>query len=223
MPAREVTKARKPASRAKPPKSSSQKILNAAVELLRSGGNLSMRKLAQTAGVAGQTPYNVFGSKQGLLVALSQRQLDWANQQLDRVKERDSLQRVFLSLDAGYESFNADPIYYRALYEAAYTSSDPSMVEVFQAPRIVFWQNLFESCRAEGYLVEACPSGSLTQILMYTYTGAIRRWIDESISTRQLYAEVNYVLMILLLAYATPAAQDRLKARMRQWEAFLHE
>jgi hypothetical protein len=43
-----------------------------------------------------------------------------------------------------------------------------------------------------------------------------------TITTRQLYAEINYALMILLLSHATARARDRLQKRMRSWEASLH-
>jgi AcrR family transcriptional regulator len=205
-----------------PPSPTAQKVLDAAVDLLRATGQLSMRKLAQSANVAGMTPYNLFGSKQGLLAALSQKELGHAIRRVGGAQAADSLDRVFAALDMGFETFSSDEDYYRALYRAAYASSDPSLIEIFQAPRTVYWNLLLDACRDEGFLVKNTRSDTLTQILMYTYTGAVQRWIEGTITTRQLYAEINYALMILLLSHATPKARDRIQKRMRTWEAFLH-
>jgi AcrR family transcriptional regulator len=199
-----------------------RKVLDAAVELLRTTGQLSMRSLVQSAGVANMTPYNLFGSKHGLLAALSRKELGRAVGRVARVRAVDALERVFAALDMGYEAFSGDESYYRALYRAAYASNDPSLVEVFQAPRIIYWNSLLDACREQGFLVETTRSETLTQILMYTYTGAVQRWIEKTIGTRQLYAEINYVLMILFLSHATPTARERVQKRLRHWEAFLH-
>jgi AcrR family transcriptional regulator len=199
-----------------------QRVLDAAVDLLRTTGQLSMRSLVQSAGVANMTPYNLFGSKRGLLAALSQKELGRAIGRAAKVKAPDGLERVFAALDMGFETFSGDETYYRALYRAAYASNDPSLVEVFQAPRIIHWNAILDDCREQGFLVASTRSDTLTQILMYTYTGAVQRWIEKTIGTRQLYAEINYVLMILFLSHATPLARDRVQARLRQWEASLH-
>ena len=199
-----------------------RKVLDAAGDLLRATGQLSMRSLVQSAGVANMTPYNLFGSKHGLLAALSQKELGHAIGRTAQVRSADSLEHVFAALDIGFEMFSGDENYYRALYRAAYASSDPSLIEVFQAPRILYWNSLLDACREQGFLVKTTRSDTLTQILMYTYTGAVQRWIEKTIGTRQLYAEINYVLMILFLSHATPKGRDRVQKRLRQWEAFLH-
>ena len=78
--------------------------------------------------------------------------------------------------------------------------------------RILYWNSLLEACREQGFLVKTTRSDTLTQSLMYTYTGAVQHWIEKTIGTRQLYAEINYVLMILFLSHATPKGRDRIQA-----------
>ena len=123
------------------PSATARKVLDAAVELLRTTGQLSMRALAQSAGVAGMTPYNLFGSKHGLLAALSRKELGHAIERVDAAQVADSLERVFVALDMGFETFSGDEDYYRSLYRAAYASSDPSLIATFQAPRVVYWNH----------------------------------------------------------------------------------
>ena len=81
-----------------PPSPTAQKVLDAAVDLLRATGQLSMRKLAQSANVAGMTPYNLFGSKQGLLAALSQKELGHAIRRVGGAQVADSLDRMFAEI-----------------------------------------------------------------------------------------------------------------------------
>jgi AcrR family transcriptional regulator len=205
------------------PSATAQRVLDAAVDLLRATGQLSMRKLAQSANVAGMTPYNLFGSKQGLLSALSENELALVIRRVDRTPVADSLDRVFAALDVAFETFSADEDYFRALYSAAYASSQPSLIAIFQSPRTIYWNSLLDAARDQGFLTKNTRSDTLVQILMYTYIGAVQRWIAMIITTRQLYAETNYVLMILLLSHATPKARDRIQRRLRTWEAFLHD
>lgn len=199
-----------------------QKVLDAAVELLRTTGELSMRKLVESAGVAGMTPYNLFGSKHGLLRALSQKELNRAVKSLQQAPVQDSLERLFAALDMGFQTFSSDEVYFRALYRAAYASGDPAMIEIFQVPRSAYWNSLLDACRDDGFLLEEGRSETITQILMYTYIGAVQRWIELTINTRQLYAEINFTLNILMLSQATPKATDRIQRRMKYWESFLY-
>lgn len=202
------------------PTPTARRVLDAAVELLRTTGQLSMRKLAERAGVAGMTTYNLFGSKHGLLAALSRRELGRA------VGGRgtppgDALERVFAALDVGLEVFSGDEAYFRALYGAVYASGDLSLTQVFQAPRVDYWNGLLDDCRAEGLIARGARTRALTQILMHAYAGYVQQWIRCAITTEHLYAEINYALMILLLAHATPKGHDRIEARLRAWEARL--
>ena len=82
-----------------------RKVLDAAGDLLRATDQLSMRSLVQPAGVANMTPYNLFGSKHGgLLAALSQKELGHAIGRTAQVRSADSLEHVFAALDIGFRN-----------------------------------------------------------------------------------------------------------------------
>jgi AcrR family transcriptional regulator len=80
-------------------------VLNAAGELIAAGGveGLSMRRLAERAGVAVGTLYNQFGDRDGILVAFVSNGLDELERSLDAAPAAepiDATRLIFDGLDA---------------------------------------------------------------------------------------------------------------------------
>ncbi|WP_439814217.1 TetR/AcrR family transcriptional regulator [Zavarzinia sp. CC-PAN008] len=198
-----------------------QRILDAAVDVLRATGQLSMRRLVECAGVANMTPYNLFKSKHGILAALSGRELDAGLRRLEAQAPGDGLARMLAGLDNAFAALEADPDYYRALYGAAYGGGDPALIRIFQEPRVVYWSALLERCRDEGLLQAEARGGLIIQYLMDMFSGAIRRWLGGEITTVQLSAQVNYGIMLLLLPHMTAAGAPRVAARLHLAKALL--
>src|SRR5262249_32484158 len=72
------------------------RIPDAAAQLIRATGGtgLSMRTLAERAEVSLATPYNLFGSKGGVLMALQFSALEKLEQAMDDLRARDPIEQV---------------------------------------------------------------------------------------------------------------------------------
>jgi len=77
-------------------------VLNAAGEIIAAGGveALSMRRLAERAGVAVGTLYNQFGDRDGILVAFVSNGLDGLERSLDAAPASEPIEATRMLLDA---------------------------------------------------------------------------------------------------------------------------
>jgi AcrR family transcriptional regulator len=83
-------------------------------------GDFSMRRLAEDAGMAEVTPYNLFGSKRGVLEALYAVLRRESEQRLAAMRRPDPLARVFDAIDLLADDIAAAPGFYRALFGALF-------------------------------------------------------------------------------------------------------
>ncbi|MEM9315334.1 MAG: helix-turn-helix domain-containing protein, partial [Pseudomonadota bacterium] len=119
------------------------RILAAAEELLRSGGAqaLNMRALADAAGVSIATPYNVFGSKEAVLLAVMNNDLQ-AHQSAFARASRGDLTDLFAACRITIEHLTADPDYFRALLSALHHTGNQDLRLLFAGPRYLLWKGL---------------------------------------------------------------------------------
>ena len=112
------------AQREKAKEANREKIKTAAERIIREEGmeKLTMRRLAEAAEVSLRTPYNLFGSKTAVLIAL----FDDANEQLavSVLEEEDApaLERLFRSLDDFARLYAKDEAFYREVFFGIMTS-----------------------------------------------------------------------------------------------------
>ena len=102
-------------------------MLDAAEMLIRQGGNVgfSMRTLASVAEVSQATPYNFFGSKEGLLFALLSRSLDsFISEGLVRSSD-DPIAHVIDTANNAATILLRDPVFLRPLYQVMLGLTDP--------------------------------------------------------------------------------------------------
>src|SRR5258708_15184096 len=115
------------------------RIIHAARDLIRETGNagLSMRALAARAGVSLATPYNLFGSKRAIVLAVLD---DW-REFLDRfahLRSTDPLERLFTAVDMAIEFYVIDPPFYTTLCAAMFDASDDVRRQIFHNKRDEF-------------------------------------------------------------------------------------
>lgn len=94
-----------------------QRVLDAAERLLRSGkAEFSMRDLAAEAGVSFATPFNQFGSKTGIMHALSGRRVEtMAARFADAAQPADAVSRVRLAVETAVAVMLEEPDLNRAV------------------------------------------------------------------------------------------------------------
>src|ERR1700748_3679065 len=91
-----------------------QRIIQAARQLVRETGNagLSMRALAARAGVSLATPYNLFGSKRAIVLAVLEDVREY-RERFAAARATDPIARLFTALDLALEYYMNDPRFYK--------------------------------------------------------------------------------------------------------------
>lgn len=121
-----------------------EKIKAAAARIIRQEGmdKLTMRRLADAAEVSLRTPYNLFGSKTDVLIAL----LDDANDRFAAViledQARPALPRLLESLDAFHGLYAEDEAFFREVFYAIMTSDHPESRRTAYDQLIIMTQSL---------------------------------------------------------------------------------
>jgi AcrR family transcriptional regulator len=196
------------------------KIVSAAREIIRETGRtgLSMRSLAARAQVSLATPYNLFGSKQGVLDALLQENLEMFRLALSRSVSRDPIERIFDVVALAAEFYLADQKFYKALYLALFEAENVELRHLYSAGRQQFWESLVLDAIASHHIEAGVDPTALSRTLRYIFTGALHGWATAGIEPSGLEAELGYGVSLVLYASATEEARGRIQPRVMGYQ-----
>lgn len=193
-----------------------RQIVQAAHDLLRSDGveALSSRKIASQAGVSLSTLYNLFGSKDAVLVAVYADDLARYEALVQARASRDALARLFDAVSVAAELYAAEPDFYRATMwrRAPGEPLDAAM----RQPRSRFWENLVRAARHDGALLPDTDVETLSRTLVYMFSGALGDWVADDLSLDRFVRDIAFGFAAALLPFATPAATPRLRSYMHR-------
>jgi len=186
-------------------------LLDAARRILATS-DLSMRRLADEAGVAEATPYNLFGSKRGVVAALYE---DQRRRSEARLAERtsDPIGRLFAAIDLLAEDLAAQPHFHRALFGAVYRpAGEPGPAADEPDPGIGFWMALVDAAREAGHFRDGARIDLYARCLMHLITGAMLDWSDGRIEAADWRAVTRHGMALLTL----PVARDDDRAMLER-------
>lgn len=188
------------------------KILRTARDLIQATGKagFSMRALANGAGLSEATPYNLFGSKKAIMIALLDDDVRQFEARLMR-RRGDELARFFGAITLTREWYAREPNYHRVVLAGAYQDDGRRDFRAdFRASRSAFWQRLVAEAIQAGVLNEGTPVEPFARTLAYVFRSAILEWVQGDISLQEMGARANYGFALILSTVATPAATRRL-------------
>src|SRR5665213_3648607 len=95
-----------------------RRILDAAEALIRQAGGTGfpMLALSERAEVSPTTPYNLFGSKAGVLYALLNSTMDQIDERTQRFSSSNPIERALEAAESAADFFARDPEFFRSLY-----------------------------------------------------------------------------------------------------------
>jgi AcrR family transcriptional regulator len=197
-----------------------RRIIHAARDLIRETGNagLSMRALAIRAEVSLATPYNLFGSKRAILLAV----LDDIREYLDRfahLRSTDPLERLFGALDICVDFYVADPAFYRTIWAALFDPSDDFRSQIFNSKRAAFWAGLVNDVARAGVIAPDINTDLLFKALDRSFGAAMLDWVTGELGHAQLGPTVRYGYALILRGAASPDWRGPLDARIQQSQA----
>jgi AcrR family transcriptional regulator len=199
-----------------------ERILEAARKLIRtSGTEWSMRLLAEQAEVSLATPYNLFGSKTGVLYALLNKSLDEVDRATHEFSSPDPIERMLEVAGIAADVYARDPDFYRPLSQFLIGARDVIHRPKFIARSLERWNRTVQAGIRHGLLPSTTPAELLARQLMLSFIGALELWIHEEIDEEAFRAQSLYGATLLLLAFAEITARVRLVTRVRAIEAKL--
>ena len=199
-----------------------RRILDAAEALIRKTGNtdFSMAVLAERAGLSGPTPYNLFGSKGGILYALLNRSVDALFSDIARFRgpSADPVERVLHAAQMAGDEFASDPVFYRPLYQFLIGIHDPVHRPAYMDRALFYWKQALLHLAQAGQLPAVISHDQLSRMMVVNTLGAIDLWVQSELDDDQFRAQMLYGSAVLLFSVATDEQRDALSARMRVLE-----
>jgi AcrR family transcriptional regulator len=197
-----------------------QRIIRAARQLIRETGNagLSMRALAQRAGVSLATPYNLFGSKRAIVLAVLEDVREF-QQRFSSAQSVDPLERIFTAVDIAMDFYLADPPFYRTLWAAVFDTGDELRDAIFNPERNAFWQNLVDNAAGAGVLMAAIDRALLGRHLDLLFRAVMLDWVVGDIQPEALAATARMGYALILKGACSPEWSGPLQARILESQA----
>ncbi len=199
-----------------------RQIIRAARDLIRETGNagLSMRGLAVRAGVSLATPYNLFGSKLAIVVAVLQDVREF-QERFSTLRVADPVEKIFAALDMSIAFYLGDPAFYRTMWAAVLDVSDGVREEILNPKRDAFWRGLVEEAARAGAITEDVVPGLLLRQLEAILHSVMFGWVVGEIGPARLKPIARHGYALLLLGAAAPEWRGPLRARVLEAQAVL--
>jgi AcrR family transcriptional regulator len=188
------------------------RILDAAEALIRADGEVSfsMRTLADRAGLSLATPFNLFGSKTAVLVALVDRALDAQAVRLAAARGLEPIERVIALGERGVRAYTRDEAFYRPLFgaiaEVSSRGAPPGLLE--RATDL--WREALRDADAAGLLDARFDLELLARLLHLQFRAALLNWAAREIDGGAWLLEVRYGLSVVMLGAVTETVRPRL-------------
>ncbi|MBI1238557.1 MAG: TetR family transcriptional regulator [Alphaproteobacteria bacterium] len=195
------------------------RILRAARDLIRETGDtdLSMRTLAQRADVSLSTPYNLFGSKRAVVLAVLEDVRDFG-ERFNRLKAANSIARIFAAHELAFGYYTRDPEFYRTLWRALLNTTGEDNTGLASQERLArtraIWLGLVQGAAQDGYLRPDRSVDLVLRAMGQLTGGALLSWAMGSLATEALTASVGLGYALCLNGAATPAGTALLSERI---------
>ncbi len=190
------------------------RILAAAAELLAEGGAeaLTMRELASAAGLSEATPYNLFGSKAGVVEALFQAEMTTIVARSFEHTPSDPIERLFVSTEMLAETWASESGVFRELIRCA-RESGADLARFSELPTSLLRAGLTDA-RAAGAITDAVPLADVARHVFLSNQGAYEPWISGQTDDATLRRDLIVGLSLSLLSVATPETRKRILERL---------
>ncbi|MBE7210372.1 MAG: TetR/AcrR family transcriptional regulator [Gluconacetobacter diazotrophicus] len=211
-----------PDDKSLPRPSTRERVLDAAERLLRrDGSGFSMRDLAAEAAVSFATPFNQFGSKGAIILALSERRIAAMRARLDAVpRPATTVARVLAAVDAAASVMLGDPEVNRAVMAvlgapADATGNVSSRSGALWAEALGDGDGLLAATRTLALAV-------LPDQLAVAFRGVLSFWTAGELPDRLLHHRARAAAATLLLGFGEPGVQTELLSVLRAGPAADH-
>ena len=193
------------------------KIERAAEKIIRSEGasGLTMRRLAEEAQVALRSPYNLYGSKTGLLIALLDRVNAALFQDLQLSEDEWVLMQLISIMDHTQKFYEADEEYTRGIFWEIMISDHPEAREDAHNKIIRIVSDFTVRAKQAGELFDAVDPAVLGEQLGLAFLSAMGSWAGGNLNIAQTIAHTKLVWISVLLVAAQPEPAATLSKQLK--------
>ena len=202
------------------------RIVQAARDLIRETGdtNLSMRMIARRADVSLATPYNLFGSKHAVVLAVFEDERDFA-ERFGRLKADNAIDRLFDAHALATSYFTEDPDFYRPLWKALLDVQGANDTGLATPERLArnsrAWEALIHDAQDDGLLDPAFPADMLERTLSFFANGVMLSWSMGTLATDRLLPSAALGYALALRGAATAKGMTILAKRIHELQGIL--
>jgi AcrR family transcriptional regulator len=204
---------------AKTTKTRAERLLDVAAEIVREGGDfeLPMRELATRAKVSLRTPYEIFGSKGGVVRALLERdRAEWSAYRRG-LPRGPLMDRFFSELGEGIARYGRDQPFYRALFRASGSHTGGPETEHGRTNPERFHAFCTRAV-AEGILSADTDPQVLGEALTDIFAANVRTWAASDYDLSIVEARIGFGWSTLLAGAARADQADSFRARAREYQ-----
>lgn len=199
------------------------RIVQAARDLIRETGDagLSMRALAARAGVSLATPYNLFGSKGAVLVAVVE-DIRGFGRTFASAADLPPFERILRAVSLAVSYYEKDPGFYRVLWNTILSADGAdARAAIFNPKREAFWLDLLGEAAQRGLLRDGTDVKTLLGTLDHAFRASMLHWVIGDLPTRRLQPATGYAYALALRGAASPAGARLLEAPIDRFQQSL--
>jgi len=198
-----------------------RRIVEAARALIRETGDtgLTMRAIAARAGVSLTTPYNLYGSKRAIVIAILDDVREF-HERFARSRTSDAIERIFRALSITLEYHREDPEFYRTLWGALLNplGSDELQATLSTPQSTQFWRALLGQAAQEGALRSDIDLDMLQQDLGFAFASAMLAWVMGAFAVEELEPAIGHAYALALTAAAEPSRSPTIYKRVLEYQ-----
>jgi AcrR family transcriptional regulator len=193
-----------------------ERVLDAAERLLAYGAAaFSMRELANEAELSFATPFNQFGSKSAIMLALSGRRIALMHERLKGISlPENAVTRVLMAVDVAASVMLMAPAVNRAVMEAISAPSDtPGDVSSHSSK---LWAEALGAGNGLAIATRTLALSTLPDQLAVGFRGVLSFWTAGELSDRMLARRARAAAATVLLGFAGRDDRPKLLAYLKQ-------
>ena len=198
-----------------------RRIVEAARALVRETGDtgLTMRAIAARAGVSLTTPYNLYGSKRAIVIAILDDVREF-HERFARSRTSDAIERIFRALSITLDYHREDPEFYRTLWGALLnpSGSDELQATLSTPQSAQFWRALLGQAAQEGALRSDIDLDMLLQDILFAFAAAMLAWVMGALTVEELEPAIGHAYALALAAAAEPGRSPAIYKRALEFQ-----
>ena len=188
------------------------KVLRVVENFIRTEGavNFSMKELADQAGVSFATPFNLFGSKEEILIALfNQRVAIQAQQSAARAELLSPVDNLMRIAQDSANRYLSDGELFRPLVQA-FRIVGTSRGHSAAREAVNIWADAVKRCVADGTARSNTPIEKTARHMHLAFRATFWMWGNEQMTDEDFREQAKYATAAAFLPWATPEGRAAL-------------